>query len=239
MSGEPGGLLRRAARGVLSCAEGLAVTFRYLVHLPGPFRPTTIRYDGTRETRSTLDLAPRFRGHLYNDVARCIACGACVRACPLDVIWLETERDENDKLRPSRYDVDAARCMVCALCVPVCPTDCLTTSPVFEIEGEHRGRRLLARVRREELSRRLAPGEEYREDPDGDSLVARYGLGFYPPEEAARVAAAREEKKRKKAGAATAAKAAKAKAEPGGAEGPPSGPAPGASGAPPAPGGQG
>ena len=77
--------LRRMGRAVLSCYEGLAVTFGYLfhhLHLRARFRPTTVGYQATPETREANTVQPRFRGHLYIDIEKCTACGACARACP-------------------------------------------------------------------------------------------------------------------------------------------------------------
>jgi formate hydrogenlyase subunit 6/NADH:ubiquinone oxidoreductase subunit I len=87
---------------------------------------TTTTYDGSLTLARAVKVSERFRGHLHNDIDRCIACRACARTCPIDCIWIDVERNEANKLRPSRFDNDQLKCMYCGQCVHVCPTHCLT-----------------------------------------------------------------------------------------------------------------
>ena len=104
------------------------------VHLKDNLRPdprtvTTIPYNGTVEKARQVKVAPRFRGNLVVDTERCGGCKNCLRVCPVDCFWVETERTESGKQRVSRFDVDLLRCMYCGLCVMSCPTKCLTFGP--------------------------------------------------------------------------------------------------------------
>lgn len=49
------------------------------------------------------------------DQASCIACGACVDACPVEALKVE-----------DFAIVDAEECIDCGSCVGVCPTDSLS-----------------------------------------------------------------------------------------------------------------
>jgi NADH-quinone oxidoreductase subunit I len=191
----------------------------------------------------------RQRGHLFNDAARCIVCHACDRVCPVDCFKMEGERDENNKIHASRFDIDLSKCIYCGLCVRACPTDSLSMTAEFELEAKHDGvpflftrnssqldvrfeeddvARLqrLVRLPREGLDAADRAWLDERIDPAGQHLIGLYGLGYYSPFEKARVDAEREAKKKAKDAAAKANAAAAAATPP---PPPPARPADGAS----------
>ena len=54
------------------------------------------------------------KGHVVNDVDRCILCGIC------------------QKDKPARtWTIDRFRCVQCGSCVRECPKDCLTMEPTY------------------------------------------------------------------------------------------------------------
>jgi NADH-quinone oxidoreductase subunit I len=66
--------------------------------------------------------------------SRCIACGACARMCPEQIITVVAEKGETPKDRkPSEFSIDLSRCMWCGLCMEVCPTNCLVPAKTFEL----------------------------------------------------------------------------------------------------------
>ena len=152
----------------------------------------TIDYDGTVALAKQVKVADRFRGHLHNDIERCIVCKACAKACPIDCFWIEGEKNEAGKLRPSRFDIDLLKCMYCGLCVIACPTGCLTMTKEWW-------------------------GATFKND-DGTNLhgqIRKFGVGDYTEEQKTEVEKKRFEAaeiKKKAAAAAAAAKAAAAAA---------------------------
>ena len=56
------------------------------------------------------------------DAGLCTGCGACVNACPMDVIRM----DVGGETAIVRYGED---CMTCELCVLDCPVDAITVTP--------------------------------------------------------------------------------------------------------------
>ncbi|MDQ2731468.1 MAG: 4Fe-4S dicluster domain-containing protein [Armatimonadota bacterium] len=102
-------------------------------------------------------LAPRFRGMPTPTVdpesgqMHCIACLACVRICPtqiIDIQWHKPAPEENavdvkgkKKVKiVDKFELDMGRCLFCALCVEVCPTDpkSIVMSREFELAGMSR-----------------------------------------------------------------------------------------------------
>ena len=89
-------------------------------------RPATLMYPArpAKKFRST-------RGHVENDINRCIFCAACQRKCPAVAICV----DRNART----WELDVFRCVLCNCCVEVCPVKCLRmetgyTQPTTEPE---------------------------------------------------------------------------------------------------------
>ncbi|HNY31316.1 MAG TPA: 4Fe-4S binding protein [Fibrobacteria bacterium] len=232
------GWVREIVDGVQSTTTGLGLTARFIwenvTDKKGHGNAMTIDYPV-----QPAHVPDGFRGHLFNDVDRCTLCKSCQRACPIDCISMEGELNENAKFRISRYDIDLSKCIYCGLCTQACPTDCLTMTKGYELEPKNlvngRGGRFLFRMRADQTKVKLDMLEVERlnrltaqdpsactdddraflsriEDPEkGQFLFARYGMGYYTPEEKAKVDQARADKK--KAREQAAAQAAQLAAE--------------------------
>jgi len=62
----------------------------------------------------------------------CIGCGACVRACPTQVITVEAHMGPDKKRVVDSFTLNAGRCMFCALCQDACPVDAIVMSKEYE-----------------------------------------------------------------------------------------------------------
>ena len=74
----------------------------------------------------------------------CIGCGQCARACPVDCIYIKTEKRPGTaqsiyaadgtpiKLDVHVFDIDMSLCCYCNLCTYPCPTNCIYMTPEYE-----------------------------------------------------------------------------------------------------------
>lgn len=104
--------------------KGMAITLKYFFS-----KKLAIEYP-----EEMPKLPERYRGHLYIEFEKCIACGICTKTCPNDVLSLEDARDENTKKKKLiSYTIDHQYCMFCNLCVENCPSSCLHFDHNFEL----------------------------------------------------------------------------------------------------------
>lgn len=215
--------------GLLGFVAGMRTTGRFLVeNLRGEGGATAVTRLYPQQPAEVV--GDRQRGHLHNDGEKCIVCHACDKVCPVDCFTMDGERDGNNKMRASRFDIDLSKCIYCGLCVRACPTDSLSMTAGFEMDPRHDGARYLFRRNSSQLALRLdAPDMERlhalaaadraalpdadrewldaRVDPRGQHVIGIYGLGYFTPEQKAAADAEREAKKKAKDAAAAAAKA--------------------------------
>jgi len=120
---------------IRSVFKGMMITFRYVWAV----KPVTIEYPEVRET-----LPDNSRSRLFNDVENCIACTQCALVCPVDCIYLASNRRPKEapplktsdgtaiRLDLTQFTIDTALCCYCGLCTVVCPTECLTHTTDYE-----------------------------------------------------------------------------------------------------------
>jgi len=133
-----------------SLVEGMRVTLRRI------YRPVvTVQYP-----RKQIDMSAAYRGHIEfrwfaeTGSHKCIACGACQRACPSSVIRVQGIKVHVNSLKKaSHYYIDFSRCSLCGLCVETCPTKTLQYSKEYEMEGESRWDSVVDLMARIEKSR--------------------------------------------------------------------------------------
>ncbi len=71
-----------------------------------------------------------------NGKERCVACGLCEWACPVDCIHIvPAETDDEVERYPLVFDIDMGRCMYCGLCEEACPEEAIVMSAKVEISA--------------------------------------------------------------------------------------------------------
>ena len=76
-----------------------------------------------------VEMVPGFRGKPEYDPIQCIACAACVIACPPNALNMETNLESG----ACTWSIDFGRCIFCARCEEVCPTGAIKLGDDFEL----------------------------------------------------------------------------------------------------------
>ena len=173
------GYLRNIKDTCFTVLDGMAVTLSYLVR-----RPTTIQYPDRMPMRVQDTLPFRYRGILEVDLEICTGCQACARACPIDCIVIDAEKDKQTReIVLTRFDIDMAKCMYCGLCSEPCPGGAIHHTPEFE--GADYSLESLVRRFVKEPVKAYKPKKGAEDDPEILKLLergARYGEEFAAPE---------------------------------------------------------
>jgi NADH-quinone oxidoreductase subunit I len=120
--------------GFYTVLVGMKITWRHLF-----VDKVTLHYPEEK-----WQLPPRSRMRLFMKYEDCIGCGQCARACPVDCIYIKTDKRATGaapifaadgtpiKLDVKVFDIDMSLCCYCNLCTYPCPTNCIYMTPEYE-----------------------------------------------------------------------------------------------------------
>lgn len=74
-------------------------------------------------------VSPGFRGKPELDAQQCIACAACVIACPPNALSMTNDTTAGKRT----WSLNLGRCIFCGRCEEVCPTQALKLTENFEL----------------------------------------------------------------------------------------------------------
>jgi NADH-quinone oxidoreductase subunit I len=126
--------VRDVWEGFYTVLVGMKITWRHLF-----VDKVTLHYPEEK-----WQLPPKSRMRLFMKYEDCIGCGQCARACPVDCIYIKTEKRPPTaapifaadgtpiKLDTKVFDIDMSLCCYCNLCTYPCPTNCIYMTPEYE-----------------------------------------------------------------------------------------------------------
>ncbi len=69
---------------------------------------------------------------------RCVCCGLCAAACPVDCIYMEPAETENGIRYAKVYEINELRCIFCGMCEEACPEEAIFLGHEFEFSNYNR-----------------------------------------------------------------------------------------------------
>jgi len=145
-------MIKTTIQGFLTAARGLLLTARHLVAARRSRGAVDVRRENYFEKqqgtatvqypREKMPVPEVARYQLDVEIADCIVCDLCAKACPVDCIAIEAVRSPGaigktsdgsvKRLYAARFDIDMAKCMYCGLCTVVCPTECIIMTDQYD-----------------------------------------------------------------------------------------------------------
>lgn len=104
----------------------------FVLGLKSSRKVKTEHYPDRLSSRSEIDLPPRTRGTLSNNLSACTGCGDCVRVCPAKCIDLTLGEVTRGKHDVELFSIDYSKCVFCGECVLVCEPKSLVQSVLHE-----------------------------------------------------------------------------------------------------------
>ena len=121
--------LRNVVLAISTVAEGMYVTLWYLFQT---YKRRTFTHQFEYPERP-VPVKARYRGFHRFDLTTCIGCDKCAKACPVDCIYIDKQKNPVGKgFRVTGFKIDYTKCMFCALCVDPCPVDCIFMGSTYD-----------------------------------------------------------------------------------------------------------
>ncbi|EKE02328.1 MAG: NADH dehydrogenase I subunit I [uncultured bacterium] len=122
-------IINQTISGITEIARGMYTIAKHA------FRPAiTLEYPEKKP-----DISSRFHGRLAllrnsDGSEMCSGCKCCTKVCPCgDLIHVETQKDENNKMQVTKFTVDIGRCIFCGNCTEACAKGALIMTNEFEL----------------------------------------------------------------------------------------------------------
>ena len=98
----------------------MGVTLKYMFK-----KPVTMLYPHEEIATARFKGPIAFTTDELDGNHKCIACNACIKACPSRCMALKVDKNSQGQRVLTDFKVDYSLCSLCGICIEVCPTDAL------------------------------------------------------------------------------------------------------------------
>jgi formate hydrogenlyase subunit 6/NADH:ubiquinone oxidoreductase subunit I len=116
--------------------KNLSLNFRFLRRSSHRYKSVVEKYPDRVSAKAPLDMFSSFKGYLTNDLEKCMGCGVCVPACPVQAISLTSESQRDGSISVQEFRIHLGKCFSCGVCIEVCPEASLSYSKEFEMVSD-------------------------------------------------------------------------------------------------------
>ncbi len=113
--------------------RALRLAANYIFGSHVKYRVAIEQYPDTVSGKTTLDLFPKTKGFLTNDLQKCTGCGDCIAICPVGALDLTADQLQDGSKRVKKFTIDLGRCYSCSACLDSCPVNSLSYTKSFEM----------------------------------------------------------------------------------------------------------
>lgn len=120
-----------------SLFSALLLAARYIFGSHVNYRVSIEQYPDVVSGKTSLDLFPKTRGFLHNDLSKCTGCGDCLGACLVGALEMNVERMPDGSQHVNEFRINLAKCYSCSACVNLCPVNSIYYTKDFELAVEN------------------------------------------------------------------------------------------------------